>query len=407
MSPKLLNSSKSISSLALKSFDKYFNYLNIDTKISTSTDNLVRMAYYGGRCEVFGNLRYNESVYHFDFTGMYSSIMRDSFCYGNSTLYENISSTNEPGFYKVDILSLDMHIPVLPYRNNKLLFPNGMWTGTYWWEELNYFKENGGIILKIYWLLKFDNVGCPFQSFISTFSNYRKNSAFDKVFWKLFINSLSGRFGMAPENETTEIVICDKSYQNIRDHVKILKEKQINNIKIITYANPFIRNEVSSNVTIAAAVTAKARIKLHKAYKDVILNGGRILYSDTDSIFAAFSRDILGETHGEIFWDPNKDDTTFDSAIFAIPKGYALMKKNKEIVKLKGYKRSEITFKEFYDAFHFDMDITKKQIYFKKTNLLPFLLEIEKTTKLTNYTKRKFNENKTDTSPLEIWPPYN
>jgi predicted dehydrogenase len=35
--------------------------------------------------------------------------------------------------------------------------------------------------------------------------------------------------------------------------------------------------------------------------KEVLKNGGRLLYSDTDSIFAAYKRDVVGETHGEVF----------------------------------------------------------------------------------------------------------
>jgi DNA polymerase elongation subunit (family B) len=55
------------------------------------------------------------------------------------------------------------------------------------------------------------------------------------------------------------------------------------------------------NVGIAAAITAKARIKLFNAQKDVVKNEGRLLYSDTDSIFAAYKKNVINEKHGEVF----------------------------------------------------------------------------------------------------------
>jgi len=57
---------------------------------------------------------------------------------------------------------------------------------------------------------------------------------------------------------------------------------------------------INSNVIYAAIITSKARIKLYKSFISVQNNGGRLLYCDTDSIFAAYKKDVTGETHGEI-----------------------------------------------------------------------------------------------------------
>ena len=45
-----------------------------------------------------------------------------------------------------------------------------------------------------------------------------------------------------------------------------------------------------ANVIVAAAITAKARIKLYKGILEVIKNNGRLIYTDTDSIIAAFKK---------------------------------------------------------------------------------------------------------------------
>jgi hypothetical protein len=106
--------------------------------------------------------------------------------------------------------------------------------------------------------------------------------------------------GMDESDVKTEIV--DKiKYEKIESKKKILKEVIINDIIIVTYENKKNKKVIDSNVSIAAAITSKARIKLYKAYKEVIKRGGRLLYSDTDSIFAAYKKNVIGEKHGEIY----------------------------------------------------------------------------------------------------------
>jgi hypothetical protein len=61
------------------------------------------------------------------------------------------------------------------------------------------------------------------------------------------------------------------------------------------------KKKFKKNVSIAAAITSKARIKLYKAQQSVLVNKGRLLYSDTDSIFAAYSKNVINEQHGEIY----------------------------------------------------------------------------------------------------------
>jgi hypothetical protein len=41
----------------------------IKLNIKTEDDNLIRPAYYGGRCEVFGNPIKGDFVFHYDFSG--------------------------------------------------------------------------------------------------------------------------------------------------------------------------------------------------------------------------------------------------------------------------------------------------------------------------------------------------
>lgn len=80
-----LKNSKAISapSLALEIFKKKFNIKSVKTSINKVEDNLLREAYFGGRCEVFGNPTFEEKIFHYDFNGMYAQCMQSKFCYGN------------------------------------------------------------------------------------------------------------------------------------------------------------------------------------------------------------------------------------------------------------------------------------------------------------------------------------
>lgn len=401
---KIFKESRSISSLSLNTFKKKFNKFNLETKMKIENDEMIRNGFYGGRCEVFGNKYNDEKIFHFDFSGMYAEIMKEDFFF-NDVEISNSKEIKEGGFYKVDVISNGMHIPVLPFKekkDGKLIFPNGEWTGTYWYEELELFEREGGIIKKIHYRISLKNKKKIFKEFVENYNKLRKNSEVENVFWKLFINSIYGRLGMGPNLEETILVQDEETYKKIRKNKEILRESIINKIKIVTIEKERMIDEVQSNVSIAAQITSKARIKLFNAFKEVIKNEGRILYTDTDSIFAGFKRNVIGEKHGEVYWDPKKEDTIIKNAIFALPKGYALLLGKKEIVKIKGFKRNSISFYEFEKTFKNNNELKLKEINFKKSNFSLKFEEIEKKIQLNSYDKRLFDINKNETKAIWI-----
>ena len=399
---KIIEQSKSISSLALKIFDKSFNYKKINISLHQNDDELIRESYYGGRCEVFGNAMSNENIYHFDFTGMYSQIMKEeTFCFGKPYISKE-KKIDKPGFYKVRVLSIGFEIPILPYRdekNKKLIFPNGTWVSTYWWEELVLFEEKGGIIIEIIEFIGFNNHEKIFDKFIENYEELRKIGKFENIFWKLFVNSLSGRLGMQSTNEKNILTLSDEEYTLIREKgYNIIRERRTNNIRLITVLDDKKKEFTQSNVALTSAITSKARIKLFKAYEETINNNGRLLYSDTDSIFAAFNENPFKKKWNLIKWEEG-----IDEAVFCIPKGYALKNKFKTIIKLKGFMVKNISFDEFKDAFENHSNILEKQEHFKKIDLIPYLVTTEKNTKLWNYTKRTFSKDRKNTKPINIY----
>jgi hypothetical protein len=124
----------SISSLALHIFLKKFNCNKINVKYNREVDSLIRNSYYGGRCEVFGNIETNEKLFHFDFSGMYGQCMLEKFCFGKIKINFDTKDIDRPGFYYIKYKSENFNIPILPHHNklnHKLMFTNGVLEGVY------------------------------------------------------------------------------------------------------------------------------------------------------------------------------------------------------------------------------------------------------------------------------------
>ena len=119
--------------MALRIFDKNFNK-HIKLNLSKADDDLFRPAYYGGRCEVFGNPIKGDLIFHYDFSGMYTNRLKEVFPFGDYEILYDPLGISDPGFYSVEVESKLMKIPILPYRckeTKKLLFPNGRFSGVY------------------------------------------------------------------------------------------------------------------------------------------------------------------------------------------------------------------------------------------------------------------------------------
>jgi DNA polymerase elongation subunit (family B) len=211
---------------------------------------------------------------------------------------------------------------------------------------------------------------------------------------KLLINSFYGRLAIGDEMFIIELITNidgNKSYGKLNDFFIIKKKIHKNNTK--------------ANIAIAAAIASKARIKLYEAQLEVQKHGGRLLYSDTDSIFAAFDKNnhiedkLLGK---HVFFDTKKNDTKIKDAIFISAKSYALkFYDDTELIKIKGINIKEIQFDELKHQFLNDTNnITLKNSQFSKKNFsLEHSISI-KTINLQNYNKRIFINNKVDTIPL-------
>lgn len=396
-------------SLSLKIFKEKFNKKNIKLTQNSFIDKYIRDSYYGGRCEVYGNPLELEYIYHFDFSGMYSQCMLQKYCFGKYKINNNCKSIDQPGFYYIEYYS-EINIPVLPHHsfiNNKLVFTNGYNKGIYWHEEIILFLEMGGKIIKIHYSIEFENYDYIFEDFIEYFNKIRNKGSDYKTFAKLIINSLYGRLGMR-EVSSHSFFINKKDFDYYSRKYKILDFIEINEYLLIKieicekFKKEFKISKTKNNINIASSITSKARIKLYKAQQSVIEFKGRILYSDTDSVFASYKENVLDQKHGEIFWDSKKEDTYIKDAVFVSPKTYGIIyQNNKQIIKMKGYNKKDIDFYDLKKKFYDNEDIEFENLTFlRKCDFNLQNINIKKKFNLNNYDKRIFIDNKKETIPL-------
>jgi hypothetical protein len=215
--------------------------------------------------------------------------------------------------------------------------------------------ENGVEIKEVKKVVSCQYYGNFLEKFIEKNDKIREMGPIHKIIGKNNNNTFYGRLGMNPERLEEEIIsnIEEKKYEKVIEN---------NGIYI-----GFKKKEKSvSNVMISAAITSKARIKLYKGIKEVMKNNGRIIYTDTDSIIAAFKRDEyrkkLDLKMGEVLFDSNDINTIISEGVFAMPKTYALKYEDgREIVKIKGF-NVKPSFEEFKEKFYKKGDIITENI---------------------------------------------
>jgi len=210
--------------LAYKIFFKKYNTFNIKQKTLKEDADYIRKSYYGGRCEIFGNVQKDELVNYFDFSGMYGQCMLENFHNGEGRFNKISCNYDEIGFHTIKYLS-DSDIPLLPYHaeNKKLIFPNGIIIGTFWFEEIIEFVKNGGVVLETISSYTYEKCDPVFKDFIHYFNQFREQGGYFKIFGKLIINSLYGGFALEEDNFFTTITFSEKEFQTILEHTNVKK----------------------------------------------------------------------------------------------------------------------------------------------------------------------------------------
>lgn len=391
-----LHNNNKILTAAKLSIENYFKKnLIIKKKIKIKYDRLIRRGYFGGRTEVFGNPEDDEILLHYDWSGMYAQCMCEKILGGEIIESELIHDIKHPGFYYIHF-SQNMEIPILPIKlNGKLVFANGEFKGWYWFEEIALAIELGVKIISVEKTVGAQYFDYFLKDFVETNNKIRTISPLHKQIGKNNNNTFYGRLGMNPDRYEEEII---SSIDQKNNYEKII---EINGVFL-----GYKRTEKSvANVIVAAAITAKARIKLYKGILEVTKNNGRLIYTDTDSIIAAFKKNtyknFLDVKMGEVVFDSKNMQTIISDGVFAMPKTYALKYESFEVVKIKGFNNTPC-FAEFKEKFYKKESITTENSEWNKKDLLIKNLKRLKSTNLNSLDKRIWNNTQKYTYPLYI-----
>jgi hypothetical protein len=257
-----------------------------------------RDSYYGGRSEMFSRgLMHNMKMG--DVCSMYPFCMTKEFP-DTWSLHKEVKGTKDNldnfGVSYVQMTAPYMYYPVLPMRlfrpEKKLVFPIGNIKGTYTHEEINKAIALGYTLKSIGRQTYYSKSFFPFRDFINNLYKERMKAKDPviKLMYKLYMNSLYGKWGQDKIKQKTFIPREFATTQQLRDYnpgsemtfctnnAKELEEMMENAERFITVNHesdfPKFSNPIYSVYT-----TAYARLHLHSLlvrYKGV--------YTDTDSI---------------------------------------------------------------------------------------------------------------------------
>lgn len=252
-----------------------------------------RKAYHGGRVEAFYVGKIESKIYKLDINSMYPYVMKDNLypCLlvsdkRNESLENALEKINR-GFLIVADCTINLHENFLGlYVKDKFLFPIGTNIRTSMTTpELLYLIQHGGELIEIHQIAYYSSAHI-FDDYVSFFYHKRLENRDNKTaseLYKLMLNSLYGKFGQ--RNGEWETV--DYDYPFDENYITITgKDGQTSYrrlLGIVQKRNETVENSDHAVVSIAAHVTAYARIFLHKLIKKA---GERnVYYVDTDCLF--------------------------------------------------------------------------------------------------------------------------
>lgn len=392
-----------LAGLSLNYFRNY--YMHTDILYNDLSIEFFK-SYSGGRCEAFKIGKTNS--YKYDINSMYPYVMKTCNFPNPANLKMIKNCTIDFALKKIEkfegliyceLIHKKHYFGFLPVKiNNKLIFPIGKITGHFNFNEIRFALKHKIIdLIDIKYLIySIDKIN-PFIDFIN--DNYNKRiqgGEADKLIYKLFLNSLYGKFAQKIE---TEKIYFD-NYRQMLDITDTLKGKNYTiepQNKNSTYGYIVIKKpetETYLNNTIpvfSSYITSEARIlllsKMLKYQKNIIT------YTDTDSIFVEKPENIENSTEIGHF----KLEKSKVTHIYGL-KNYKEKTEKKTIHKIKGIPKNAL--KKGQNTY------TYTTIAAPKTAIIQGIeagqpIEITKRIKGL-YEKRIILKDKTNTKPIKL-----
>lgn len=244
-------------SMALQLFTKKF-YRRPFTRLPQPLVERLRGGYYGGRVEVYRFGYVPGPIKHYDVNSLFPSVMVNG-VFPDLSRYQLTSS---PDWQREGMAELTMSVPrseypPLPMRGvADMVYAYGTLRGMWCYPEVRQALADGAVIEAVHMAVEFNPMETPFRDYIHFCYGQRRQAkhALDDVLWKLYMNSLYGKFGQRPG---LEMIYDDKA------------------MKLQTDPSP------AANVIWAAYVTCLARLKLLAFLRQC----SACYYTDTDSLF--------------------------------------------------------------------------------------------------------------------------
>jgi hypothetical protein len=291
------------------------------TRPSDEICELLMGAAYGGRVEIFKTGLLKGPIDCYDINSLYPFVMATKE-YPLPASGEMVSRLNLKRDFiaRVTVEMPPVPVPCLPVRyGGKLVFPTGVFEGTWTAPELRQAVDDGAKIQKVEWVYQYSGKCRPFKKYVEYVYNLRKKTSdpFMSYTLKIFLNSVFGKFTEAGELSIYKLGNLTK-LSNRPDH---------------------------SNVVLGAYTTAYGRLTLLKALRAA---GETLCYCDTDSVFLQGAEPLeTGKELGQ--W---KHEGRFKTCHFVLPKTYLAVREDDKVIrKAKGIPaRSMAEFFETYSA---------------------------------------------------------
>lgn len=293
-------------SLSMDYFCRY--HLPFDIHYNSNVEHF-RNSFYGGRTEAFAIRKCHASV--IDVNSMYPYMLKTTVFPNPRNLKHETAGTNAKGIdlryftrllerfegcCKCDVYHRPSKVGFLPYKNEeKLLFPNGRFTGTWNFNELRYATDSGYVTIeRVHSVTYGERMSSPFVSFVDTLNDQKiagelSGNWFERDKAKRYSNSLYGKFAQRIDQNEKYIPNIDECFEEIHEHqrkgtfVKLIPLKGDNEFILVTKTDKptYLPHAIPS---FASYCTSAARIllldKILKMY-----DKNRVVYCDTDSIF--------------------------------------------------------------------------------------------------------------------------
>jgi DNA polymerase type B, organellar and viral len=280
-----------LASCAMQLFRR--RYLTQDIATYDEINIKMRESYFASRVEVFDSEM--DNGYYFDINSSFPFAMKQA-CPGQfaGRIYKIPDNDRFIFFTDCEIEVRDNYITPMPVRmKGRVFFPSGKWRALVSSVDLELLQREGGRINKVYETFLFH----PFYdlaNYAQDIYDKRKNSEneFEKVVYKLLLNSLYGKFAESPYKT--------KLLMNPPVTPIPFREEETSAMKMeMLYAGVWLQEQEVSiphmSVAISSHITALARKTLYEC----LIQCREIHYCDTDG-FSTTEEFSTGKELGEL-----------------------------------------------------------------------------------------------------------